>query len=199
VSSGGANQAKQNAKARRIFTTHGRGGANQAAMLTLGVAKLTSKLPRAAQHAARMSLYPSNLRRGRGSTAGSALACVRECDEPVRAERKRSKLPNWPFRREISTPSFIITPQAVPRIYEIWSRRAPTFIWPIRTVCQCRSLNGLLVRKLSYGQEHIGGSIHLEARVFFRVWVKWVRRMGKMGQYFRLKFDGYEQNGLRGL
>jgi len=41
---------------------------------------------------------------------------------------------------------------AVPRIYEIWSRRAPTFIWPIRPVCQCRSLNELLVRKLSYGQ-----------------------------------------------
>jgi hypothetical protein len=42
--------------------------------------------------------------------------------------------------------------QSVPRIYEIWSRRAPTFIWPIRPVCQCRSLNELLVRKLSYGQ-----------------------------------------------
>jgi len=46
---------------------------------------------------------------------------------------------------------------------------------------------------------YIGGSIHLEARVYFRLWVKWVRCMGKMGQYFRLKFDGYEQNGLRGL
>jgi len=42
--------------------------------------------------------------------------------------------------------------RAVPRIYELWSRRAPTFIWPIRPVCQCRSLNELLVRKLSYGQ-----------------------------------------------
>jgi hypothetical protein len=42
--------------------------------------------------------------------------------------------------------------RTVPRIYEIWSRLAPTFIWPIRPVCQCRSLNELLKRKLSYGQ-----------------------------------------------
>jgi len=86
VSSGVANQAKQHVTARRIFTTHGRGGANQAAMQTLRAAKSTSKLPRAAQHAAGMSRYPSNLRRGGESTAGNALACVRECDEPVRAD-----------------------------------------------------------------------------------------------------------------
>jgi len=49
------------------------------------------------------------------------------------------------------------------------------------------------------GSMYIGGSIHLEARPFFRVWVKWLRRMGKMSKYFTLKFDGYEQNGLRGL
>jgi hypothetical protein len=46
---------------------------------------------------------------------------------------------------------------------------------------------------------YIGGSIHLEARPFFRVWVKWLRRMGKMSKYFTSKFYGYEQNGLRGL
>jgi len=42
--------------------------------------------------------------------------------------------------------------QSVPQIYKIWSRRAPTFVWPIRPDCQCRSLHELLVRKLSYGQ-----------------------------------------------
>jgi hypothetical protein len=64
-------------------------------MLTLRAAKWTSKLPRAAQHAAGMSRCPSNLRRGGSSTAGNALLCVRECDELVRAERKPSKPPKW--------------------------------------------------------------------------------------------------------
>jgi hypothetical protein len=32
-----------------------------------------------------------------GSTAGNALACVRECDEPVRAEWKVSVQKRWPF------------------------------------------------------------------------------------------------------
>ena len=43
-------------------------------------------MPRAAQHAAGMSRYPSNLRRGGGSTAGNALACVLERDKLVRAD-----------------------------------------------------------------------------------------------------------------
>jgi len=47
----------------------------------------------------------SNLRfGGGGSTAGNVLACVRECNEPVRTERKRSKPPKRPFRREMIYP-----------------------------------------------------------------------------------------------
>jgi hypothetical protein len=34
-----------------------------------------------------------------GSTAGNALACVRECDELVRAEWKVSVQKRWPFSR----------------------------------------------------------------------------------------------------
>jgi hypothetical protein len=86
-------------------------------MLTLRAAKWTSKLPRAAQHAAGMSRYPSNLRRGGGSTARNALACVCECDEPVRADENvpsrqngiLGEIPRDGLPRHLLLP-FIITP-----------------------------------------------------------------------------------------
>ena len=114
---GGRESSKTKRKSQTYFhhsRKRGRGAANQAAMQTLRTAKWTSKLPRAAKHAAGMSRYPSNLRRGRGSTASNALACVRECEKRAR-QRKRAKPPKWPFRdsKRWSTPSFIITP--VPR------------------------------------------------------------------------------------
>jgi len=45
-----------------------------------------------------------------------------------------------------------VTTHTVPRIYEIWSRRAPTFIWPIRPVCQCRSLTNCSYESLRMGK-----------------------------------------------
>jgi len=53
----------------------------------------------------------------------------------------------------------MVISHTVPRIYEISSRRAPTFVWPNHEVCQCRSQHELLVRKLSHGQVECARSL----------------------------------------